>query len=528
MVGDNRTASGRSEAATLSSATRVIRERWWIILLATVIGLAVGLVYGKTAAKTYTATATVLIQPSSAISDAVVSTSSAAAEDPTRIAATDLLLMTSYTVANNARQSLGLQTSTSDLLDQVSASEEPNSDLFNITASDSDPVRAAKIANAFAAQFVAFRESTNQQAALAAEADLRQRLAALPPTDTADAAALQAALQRVTQLEAVQTGDATVVSTATVPSTPSSPRPKLDAALGLIFGLALGLGLAFLVDLTDRRIKNDEGFEAAYGLSTLVHVPSRSIAASGTNPSSPAFEPYRILGGTLTFSKRASGVRSVLITSAVSGEGKSTVASGLAKALADTGHAVSLVELDQRRPSLGKHFPLGGDAGLTTTLVNGEPVTDWLQQPISSLPTLNVLPAGPRIAANPLELLRSAEMDRVMEQLLAVSEIVIYDAPPILGVAETQALLDHPRIDACLIVGRGNCTTREQARRTRAVLDQRLVRPLGLVLTGLDEPGAGSAGYYYGGKRFGRRWPQRGSRPSQPATRRDPSSPVGR
>ncbi len=527
MVSDY-SASGRPEASALPSAMRVIRERWWVILLVTILGLCVGVLYGATATKTYKATATVLIQPSSPISDAVVASSSAAAEDPTRIAATDLLLMTSSAVANAARQALGLDVSASDLRSEVSASEEPNADLFDITASDSDPGRAAKIANAFASEFVAFRQANAQQSAAAAEAELRQRLASLPASDVTDAAALRAALQRVTELGAVQTGDASVVSSASVPSSPSSPKPKLDAALGLIFGLALGLGLAFLVDLTDRRIKDGEGFEAAYGLGTLVHVPTRSLSASGSDPHSAAFEPYRILGGALTFSKRAAGVRSLLVTSAVWGEGKTTVAVGLAKALADGGHTVSLVELGQRGPSLSRYFPLQGDSGLSAALVDDEPVTDRLQQPVPSLPCLNVLPAGRRIAGNPLEMLRSPEMDRVMEQLLSVSDIVIYDAPPILGVADTQALLDHPRIDACLIVARGNRLTREEARRARAILNQRLVQPLGLVLTGLEEPGIGSTGYDQGARRFGWRWPQGAAHSPAPEDRRYDSSAVER
>jgi polysaccharide biosynthesis transport protein len=519
MVRDYSASSWRSEAPALPSAVRVIRERWWIIVLAAITGLLGGVLYGASATKTYQATATVLIQPSSPISDVVAGTATAAAEDPTRIAATDLLLMTSPAVADAAQKALKLKVSPSDLRDEVTASEEPNADLFDITASDSDGARAARVANAFATEFVAFRQASAQQSAAAAEAGLAQRLAATPATDIPDRTALQAALQRVTELGAVQTGDATVVSAATAPSSPTSPKPKLDAALGLIFGLALGLGLVFVVDLTDRRIKDGEEFEAAYGLSTLVHVPVRSLSASGSDPDSPAFEPYRILGGGLTFSKRAAGVRSLLITSAVWGEGKTTVAVGLAKALADSGHTVSLVELDQRGPSLARHFALHSDSGLTAVLVGEEPVTDRLQQPVASLPCLNVLPAGRRIAGNPLEMLRSPEMDRVMEQLLSVSDIVIYDAPPILGVADTQALLDHPRIDACLIVARGNRLTREEARRARAILSQRLVQPLGLVLTGLEEPGVGSGGYEPGVHRFRWRWPHAAPRSPQPDAR---------
>jgi succinoglycan biosynthesis transport protein ExoP len=488
---------GRSDASALPSAMRVIRERWWIIALAAVIGAGVALAVAKTTAKSYQATSKVLFQPSSPISGAVV-TGGGSTEDPTRIAATDLLLITSNAVGQATRQALGLKLSTSDLLSEVTASEEPNADLYDITATDADPVRAARIANGVATQFSLFLGRIVQQDATAAAAELNQRLAALPKSDTADIAQIHGELQRVYELAASQAGNATVVGVAQVPTSPSSPRPKLYLVLGIVFGLAVGVGIAFLVDLSDRRIKDDEGFEVAYGLMTLVHVPTRSLSGAGAQPGSPASEPFRILAATLATAKTARGVRSVLVTSAVAREGKTTVAAGLAMALADSGVNVSLVELDQRLPSLQNHFPINRDTGLTTTLVNGEPVSDLLQHPVPSLPNLNVLPSGPRLTTNPLELLRSPELDRVMAQLLEVSEIVIYDAPPILGIADTQALLDHPRIDAALIVGRANGTTREEAKRARAILDQRLVKPLGLVLTGLDGPGADTA-YYYAG-----------------------------
>jgi capsular exopolysaccharide synthesis family protein len=485
------------DASAISSVTRVVRERWWVIALATVIGLGIGVLFVVTTPKSYTATATLLVQPSSTISDAILQ-NGGSSEDPTRIAATDLLLMTSTSVADAARVSLRSKTSAADLLDQVTASEEPNADLYDITASDNDPATAARIANAFATGFMTYSQSLAQQQALAAQQQLQQRLAALPSTDKVDVAALHAALQRVISIGAVQSGSASVVGTAAPPTTASSPKPKLDGALGLILGLAFGLGLAFVLDLVDHRMKDVEDFEAAYGLRVLAQVPARTLSATDSDPTAAAFEPFRVLAGTLRFSRATRGLRSLLITSAVAGEGKTSVAIGLAKALADSGLTVTLVELDQRRPSFLKHFPIPADTGLTTVIMNSDPVAAGLQEPYPDLPNLRVLPTGPAFAANPLELLRSVGMDRVMEQLLD-SEIVIYDAPPIVGVADTQALLDHPRIDASLIVARANRTTREEAKRACAILDQRVVKPLGLVLTGLEEPGA--TGYYYGGPR---------------------------
>ncbi|MBV8941033.1 MAG: CpsD/CapB family tyrosine-protein kinase [Solirubrobacterales bacterium] len=336
-------------------------------------------------------------------------------------------------------------------------------------------------------------------------ANLRQQLLALPKGDTVDAAALRADVQRLAAVAAVAGSDATVVDAPSPPTTPTSPKQKQDLALGLVLGLATGIALAFLLDLSDRRLKSDEELELGYGLPTLVRLPVRSLSLTGLKPGMPEFEPYRILAGAVTLSPAGSGVRSVLITSAVAGEGKTTVAVGLAMALANDGHSVTLVELDHHRPSLEDHFPLHGDDGLATAVLKREPVIDHLQHPVPSLPGLNVLPQGLTAPSDPLWLLRSPEMDHAMEQLLEVSEIVIYDATPIIGVADAQVLLDHPRIDTALIVARAYRTTQEEVRRARAILDQRVVRPLGLVLTGLDEPGA--ARYQYApsrAKRAGR------------------------
>ena len=155
-----------------------------LIVIAGVLGVVVAAAYVKIAAKTYTATSKVLIQPSSQVVTAVLP-SSTNAEDPTRVAATDLLLMTSNSVAQLARQYLGTGTSASDLLNQVTVSEEPNADLYDITATASSARDAANIADAFASAFVAFQTRTAQQSAVQAEANLRQQLAALPPRDTA-------------------------------------------------------------------------------------------------------------------------------------------------------------------------------------------------------------------------------------------------------------------------------------------------------------------------------------------------------
>ncbi len=482
-----------SGGAGLLAAWRVLRERWWIVVLTAVLTTILALLLALASHKQYQATSKVVLETSSQLNNIVLNGAATNGNSQTD-AATALLLVGSNPVAEAVNRSLKLHESTEELLGQVTASAEPNSNLIDIKAQDSSPRRAAQIATAFAEQYVAYRQRSALAQVSQGEKLLRERLDELPPAATADRAQLQNALQRVIALEAVQTGEASVVDTAQVPRSPSSPRPKRNALVGAILGLLLGFGLAFLVDLLDRRVKTVEVFEAAYGLRTLVVIPPSSFSSHREALNSAGFEPYRILRSTLAFSTMAGEAHAVLLTSAAPREGKTTVAVNLARAAAFAGQTVVLVETDLRRPSLSQHFSLQGTAGLTTAVTDGRPVAEVVQRPVADLPSLSVLPCGP-MPPNAAELLRSTEMDELIDELLSFNRLVIFDAPPILGLADAQTMLDNPRIDTALIVARAYQTTREEIRRTRAIISQRRVKPLGLVITGLGE--AGDVQSYY-------------------------------
>jgi capsular exopolysaccharide synthesis family protein len=316
---------------------------------------------------------------------------------------------------------------------------------------------------------------------------------------------LQDALSKVTALEVMQTGDAQVVDTADPPSSPSSPRPKLDAIVGLLLGLALGVGLAFLIDMLDRRIKSTEDFEALYGLRALATVPERHRAPRNERERNAQLEPFRILRNGLSFLSVGQQVQTVLVTSSISGEGKSTVAAGLARAVALSGQSVILVEVDLRRPSLSSIFDLGDNPrGVTTALVGNVSPGELLRHPLAGLRSFSVLPSGP-LPPNAAELLRSAEMSILLEDLRRRAEVIVLDAPPLLPVADAQVLLDNPQIDACLVVGRAFHTRREQARRARIILERHRLRNIGLVVNALHQVDA-SYDYYDEGE-DGRRPP---------------------
>jgi Mrp family chromosome partitioning ATPase len=179
----------------------------------------------------------------------------------------------------------------------------------------------------------------------------------------------------------------------------------------------------------------------------------------------------------------------------VRGEGKTSVAIGLAQAIALSGRPVILVELDLRHPTLARAFRVSDQNGVTSALLGSEP-NELLQRPMSELPNLELLAAGV-LPPNPAELLEAPALDVMLRALLQDGrKTLVIDAAPLLPVADAQILLNKPAVDASVIVARQGVTTRDHARRTRLVLEGHKAAPIGLVVTG--HQGRDAYGYGYG------------------------------
>ena len=482
------------EASGLLGALGILRERWWIPVITVVVCVAVALVLTLRATKEYTATAKLQFGQNALV--ASVGGTATTSADPQADQATNLLLVTTTQVAQAVKKSLRLRMSVPALLDEVSTSIDQSSNIVAVSATDSSPTQAARIADAFADQYVATSKATNVRQVLSGEQLINQQLDALPatPANAATRASLQAALQKLVVLAAVQTGDAQVVDHASVPTTPSSPNKKVNVLVAAVFGLALGIGLTFLLNLLDRRLKNVEDFEELYGSRALATIP---LGRRGGTIEPAAVEQFLILRNELGMLTPRREPRVVLVTSAVPGEGKTTVAIGLARAAASSGQTVVLVETDFKRPALAGSLGIfDGDAsgGLSTALMPGADPTSLLQAPVQGLPQLLVLTSGPQ-PPNSYALLSSREMGHLLEQLAAYADLVILDAPPLLPVADAQALLDQIELDAYLVVGRINFTKRDDARITRKRLERRSRTSVGLVVNGVHEIAGGDVYY---------------------------------
>ena len=269
--------------SALLNALQTLKDRWWMVAIAMIGGAAIAFAFAVTSTKQYTAESSLLIRQSN-LQTLIDPSAAQNSEDPARLAATNLLLVTSTAVAKNVQTALRTNESISDLTSQVSVSANPDADIITIQATDPSPERAARIANAFAVQFVAFERAQSQLQAAAGAVRLRNEIAALPADATAERAQLVQALRSVLALQAVTTGDATAIDTATPPSSPSSPNLKRAPVLGLLAGPRHRSGRR----LPDRSVRPPDQVDR--GLRVGVRPPGdRQPATAG--PSASGHEP---------------------------------------------------------------------------------------------------------------------------------------------------------------------------------------------------------------------------------------------
>lgn len=499
---------GKGRGESLVSDLAILRRHWRLIagvVLATVLVFAA---VHEHKAKSYTATASVTFQ-SNTLSGAALNIATAGSGEPQREADTEVLIAHSAEVAQAVRSQLKLHSTASELLGEVKVEAAPTADVLNVIATTADPRMSAILANAFAAQYIAFRANAQLAGVAAAQAKIQQQIASLrvvtpehptlAQTERAtlaqtELATLEQTLERLGSLRAVASGGANIISSATAPTSPNGSGLSEALAIGLLVGLAIALSLVFLLESLDRRVKTIGEFEQGYRLPALVAIP-RSSSRNVQPETSVLLEPYRILRSALDFTAVARQLDTLMVTSAVSGEGKTTVAVNLARVVALSGRRTVLVELDLRRPTTVGAFELGADRGVTTAITGSAKLEELLVRPLADLPNLRVLPSG-ILPHNPSELLGSQRVTDLISELASDGSMVIIDVPPLNPVADAQVLLNNPVINAAILVARVDRTTQDEIRLARSILDHHMMDPVGIVVTGVRN--TGSYGYGYG------------------------------
>lgn len=260
----------------------------------------------------------------------------------------------------------------------------------------------------------------------------------------------------------------------------------LNLIIGLIVGLGSGVGVAFLAERLDNRIKSPDALDDILGVPTLGSVTLKRQAEAMNDivhraPRSEFAESYNALRTTLLLSSANTPPRRILITSSIAGEGKSTTAVNLALAMAKAGSRVLLIDGDLRKASVHKILQLPNKAGLSSCLAGTTVEREVLIK--SSYDNLHVITAGPT-PPNPYELLNSGRLALLLEKMTLDFDHVICDSPPVLSVSDPRILNKY--FDGVLLVTKADLTTYQMALRSIRMLQHVKARLLGTFVNGVQ------------------------------------------
>lgn len=491
-------------AERLHEFAKMLRRRARLIAMVVLLTTAAALAVSLSSPDQYDATSKLLLRDSEPIDALLDRPSGTGAVDPERETNTKVALIKLEAVADRVVKRRRLNASAGDLLDKVDAEVEGNSDIVTITVRDEDPRQAAGIANGFAQEYVAFRRES-ARASLDEAAELaRNRLASLDDEARASAEGrqLEARLRELEIASSLQTGGAEIVREASIPTSVASPRPFRAGLLGVFFGLVLGVGAAALAEFLDRRLRDEAHAQAVFELPLLATVPKplRQSDAVILNGDREIEEAYGTLAANVLFANRARKLEVLMITSARSGDGKTSATFGLARALRTLGQRVIVVEADLHHPRFvhvwnieqrgGLSSLLAGVADLSSELValdNSGEKRATNGKPGSA--SFAVLPAGP-VPPNASAMLSRPIMGEILQECRELADVVLIDTAPVGLVHDPLMLVNH--VDGVLLVARLQHTTKDAARQTLRLLGQVGSRILGVVVTG----GERMPGYY--------------------------------
>lgn len=509
--------------ATLRDYLRVVRRYWIMIALLGLVGAGAGLAYAGGQASTYKTSAEVSFQdPAQALG--VVGLAENSIQSPGQVASVAAELVTAPSVMSQVKAQLGSPESVDTLAGHISAQVNVPSDLLEVTATATDPGFASNLANTTARVLVA-QDNAQVRAQFAQLASaVERRIArltgggrAVSPSTSSELTFYEDELARLQTLASFAR-TAQFARPAGVPSASASPSPARSGLLGLLFGLLLGIAVAFLRDSTDRRLHGGQDFQGSVRLPVLGHVRSHALGrvvpmngASGGEAEGD-LEAIRIIRRNLELLDPQRPPRSIVVTSAVAEEGKTTVAASLALAMAAAGRRTLLVEGDLRRPALAARFGVPQTPGLTDYLTGAAAPHDTLRtirfaEPPTgngASPTTNghstgaavhrlvCIPSGSR-TSRAAELLGSGRFRQFLEQVAETYDAVVLDSSPLLPVSDTLEML--PYVDAAVLCVRESRTTRDQALAARAALARFPTCRAGIVVTGVKPRGGDEVVY---------------------------------
>jgi polysaccharide biosynthesis transport protein len=436
-----------------------------------------------------------------------------------RLSQTYASVVTTRPMAQRVIDKLGLHLSADQLLSEVKADAPANSALIYITVSDTDPGKAAQISNSLADELIAASpaiqgKAADLQKAIQANVDSTQAEITQTQSQIDDLTAnsyrtaaqdqeLQTLESRIVSLRATyaallpnlnsnSSNLLTIVEPAVAPLAPSSPKTLLNVILALVLGLLVAVGIAFLVEYLDDTITSSDEVQEVTGLPTLGVVPvmkgdskRKELYRLETllNPRSAVAETYRALRSNIEFACVDDPLRTLLVTSALPKEGKTTTAGNLAIVFAQAGRRVLLVDADLRKPGVHTLFNLPNQHGLTT-LFRDEAATVASVSQETEVDKLRVITSG-ALPPNPAELLGSKRWHAILEHLKAEADLVILDSPPLQAVTDPALLAAV--VDGTIYVVHARRTRRGAVRQGYAALARSGGKILGVAMNRLKQ-----------------------------------------
>jgi tyrosine-protein kinase len=523
-----------TDAVTLHDYLRVIRRRKWVVLqLALLVPLA-AIAFSLHQQKRYEASADVLLNSENLAATVPGTPSTGLSQEPERITQTQARVARMPEVVRGALgQVSGTGLTVTDLLGDSSVSSSPASDILTFSVTSSDRTLTGQLANAYAQAYVGYRQQLYAGSIQRALDDVEERLrqldrlgASLESTGrgaslgalTSYGSVYASLVDRQQMLESVQALQPSVASVLEQADGAALTQPKTvrNGALGLVVGLLLGLGLVFLRESLETRVRTTGGVSARLGglplLGRLPRPPKRLRRSDKLvmleEPASAQAEAFRMLRANIESITLERGVRTIMITSSLEREGKSTTVANLAVAFARAGKRVVLVDLDLRRPVLARFFDLDGP-GLTQVALGHAPLEQALTRiAITDPPAprrrlalrrggnqngnvtrellglLEVLPSGP-IPPDPGEFVSSPVLAKILSVLRERADLVLVDAPGALHVGDVVAL--SSRADGIVIVARPKVLRHQTLVELNRLLALLRTPALGFVATGEDD-----------------------------------------
>ncbi len=508
----------------------------WLIILLTVVSTTLGYFLSSRQEPVYRASATLLISESRTVNEYANILASE------RLAQTYSQLMIQKPVLEGVVERLGLNVTPDSLKGKITVEVVIDTQLLVVSVEDTDPVRAAQIANTigevFTAENAAIQTERYQDSKTSLSAQLEQMDQQIQETNDAietlegeyqevvdengttqlvisfeqqrERDRLEANLALYQQIysgllqsfESVRLAEIQSTSTVRLVEEASSPDPERpirpnvfqDTSLAAVVGLILAVGLVFLIELLDDTIKSPEDISRHLGLPVLGYInemdEEQGWPITAVKPRTPIAEAFRSLRTNIQYASVDHAIHSLLITSPSPKDGKSTIATNLATVIAQSGRHVALMDADMRRPSLHSKLRLSNRVGLSDLFVQASgQVAGALRE--TKVPGLGLLTSG-SLPPNPAELVGSEKMAEIMKQMLTHVDVIVVDTPPVMAVTDAAVLA--PRVDGVLLVIRPGATKIAAAKQTVETLLRSNANILGVVLNGIGKRGAR---YYY-------------------------------